>query len=337
LNASVSIGVGSASIDTKRAQLAEAIRLAAEVLREPSYPPQEFEELRRAALTRAESRLSDPSAIADERLERHLAPYPKGHWLERRTTEERIADLKSVTLDQAKRCHDELVGASGAIFAAVGDFDPEAVTKLIEELFGNWKSPAPYIRIASRYFERPALEEEVRTPDKANATLRAGLNIELRDDHPDFPALVLGSYLLGGSSAARLPLRVREKEGLSYSTYAFFSASSLDLSASFGVEAIFAPQNKARVETAIRECQARRARIATARARAGRFAARADFELRVPRAHVRLGCGFREAHSGPDRVPGARGTASAHRPGTALGAEGGRLPLAAAGYLARAA
>ena len=253
LNASVSIGVGSASIDTKRAQLADALRLAAEVLREPSYPPEEFEELRRAALTRAESRLSDPEAIASERLERHLAPYPRGHWLERRTTADRIADLKAVTLDEAKRCYGDLVGATGAIFTAVGDFDPEAVTKLVEELFANWKNPAPYKRIASRHFDRPALQEEVRTPDKANATLRAGLNIELRDDHPDFPALVLGSYLLGGSSAARLPLRVREKEGLSYSTYSFFSASSLDPSASFGVEAIFAPENKARVEAAILE------------------------------------------------------------------------------------
>jgi zinc protease len=253
LNASVSIGVGSASIDTKRAQLADALRLVAEVLREPAYPPEEFEELRRAALNRAESRLSDPESIADERLERHLAPYPRGHWLERRSTQERIGDLKKVTLDEAKSCYGDLVGATGAIFAAVGDFDPDAVTKLVEDLFGNWKNPAPYKRIASQHFERPPLEEEVKTPDKANATLKAGLNIALRDDNPDFPALVLGAYLLGGNSAARLPLRVREKEGLSYSTYAFFSASSLDQTASFGVESIFAPENKKRVESAIKE------------------------------------------------------------------------------------
>jgi zinc protease len=253
LNASVSVGVGSASIDTKRAQLADAMRLVAEVLREPAYPPEEFEELRRAALNRAESRLSDPEAIADERLERHLAPYPRGHWLERRTTQERIGDLKKVTLDEAKSCYGDLVGATGAIFSAVGDFDPDAVTKLVEDLFGSWKNPAPYKRIASQHFERPPLEEEVKTPDKANATLKAGLNIALRDDNPDFPALVLGAYLLGGNSAARLPLRVREKEGLSYSTYAFFSASSLDQTASFGVESIFAPENKKRVESAIKE------------------------------------------------------------------------------------
>jgi zinc protease len=158
-----------------------------------------------------------------------------------------------VTLDEAKRCYGDLVGATGAIFTAVGDFDPEAVTRLVEELFANWKSPAPYKRIASRHFERPALQEEVRTPDKANATLRAGLNIALRDDHPDFPALVLGSYLLGGSSAARLPLRVREKEGLSYSTVFILQRQLARPSASFGVEAIFAPENKARVEAAIRE------------------------------------------------------------------------------------
>ena len=56
--------------------------------------------------------------------------------------------------------------------------------------------------------------------------LRAGLNVKLRDDHPDFPALVLANYLLGGTSTARMPGRVREKEGLSYSTFTSFSSDS---------------------------------------------------------------------------------------------------------------
>ncbi|MBI2750530.1 MAG: insulinase family protein [Burkholderiales bacterium] len=253
LNASVSVDADSASIETKRAQLADVLRLVTEVLREPSFPANEFEELKRASLTSAESHRSDPSVIASERLARYLAPYPRGHWLEAKSTDERIAELKAATLDDARRCYGELVGATGADFVAVGDFDPDAVAKLVEELFGGWKSPHPFTRIPARHFERPPLAEEVRTPDKANAILRAGVNLKLRDDHPDFPALVLGRYLLGGSSAARLPERVREKEGLSYSTYAYFNASSLDESARFGVAAIFAPQNKSRVETAIRE------------------------------------------------------------------------------------
>ncbi len=253
LNASVSVDLDSASIETKRGQLADALRLVAEVLRQPSFLAAEFEELKRASLTGAEARRSDPSAISAERLSRHLTPYPRGHWLEPKSTDERIGELTAATLDDARRCYTDLVGATGADFVAVGDFDPDAVTALVEELFGGWKNPRPYTRIRARYFERPPHQEEVRTPDKANAALRAGLNLRLRDDHPDFPLLVLGSYLLGGSSAARLPARVREKDGLSYSTYAHFSASALDESASFGVASIFAPQNSERIEKAIRE------------------------------------------------------------------------------------
>jgi zinc protease len=107
--------------------------------------------------------------------------------------------------------------------------------------------------VRSRHFERPAADKEVITPDKANAVLRAGLNVRLRDDHADFPALVLANYLLGGSSTARVPGRVREKEGLSYSTFTSFNASAFDEVGTFRVAAIFAPQNRERVERAIRE------------------------------------------------------------------------------------
>jgi len=253
LNANVGVGVGGASLNVRRPQLDDSLRLVAEVLREPSFPEQEFEELRRASLTGAESQRGDPGAIASERLARHLNPYPPGDWNYVETTEETIAGMKAATLDEARHCYADLVGATGAQFVAVGDFDPDALTRLLEDLFGDWKSPAPYARIPSRYFSVAPLEETAQTPDKANAVLRGGMNLPLRDDNADFPALILGNYLLGGSSSGRLPTRVREKEGLSYSTYSYLSADALDTAGSFGVSAIYAPQNRDRVERAIRE------------------------------------------------------------------------------------
>ncbi len=253
LKANVSVGGEGASMTTQRAQFDATLRLVAEVLRSPSFPASEYAELKQAAITNTESQRSDPGAIASERIARYLAPYPKGHWLHVLSTQERIDELQKSSLDDARRCHGELFGATGADFVAVGDFDPDAVARLLEELFGGWKSPVPYVRIPSRYFERPPTEAVVRTPDKANAVLRARINLRLRDDDPDFPALVLGNYLLGGSTNARLPTRIREKEGLSYSTYSSFTASPLDAAGSFSVSAIFAPQNRDRVETAIRE------------------------------------------------------------------------------------
>jgi zinc protease len=253
LKANVGVGASGASINVRRAQLDDTLRLVAEVLREPAFPASEFEEMRRAALTGAESQRGDPAAIAGERLTRHLNPWPRGHWNYVESTEERITDMKVATLDEAKRCYADLVGATGAQFVAVGDFDPDELTKLVGELFGSWKSPAPYARIPARYFERPLLEETVPTPDKANAVLRAGMNLPLRDDNPDFPALLLGNYLVGGTSSARLAARVREKEGLSYGTYSSLSAGQQDAAGSFGISAIYAPQNRERVERAIRE------------------------------------------------------------------------------------
>ena len=50
-----------------------------------------------------------------------------------------------------------------------------------------------------------------------------------------------------------MPERVREKEGLSYSTYTSFNSSAFDEYGVFRVSAIFAPQNRDRVKQAISE------------------------------------------------------------------------------------
>ena len=260
LSASVSLGEQGAAIEVRRENLVPALRLVAEALREPAFPPAEFEEMKRAAIVGAESELSDPSALARVHLARHLSDYPEGHPHWTPTIEERIARMRAVTLEDAKACHRELMGATRADFVAVGDFDPDEVARAVDELFGAWRTPHPFQRVPWRYFERPSLENELVTPDKANAVLRAGLNVRMRDDHPDFPALVLANYLLGGSSTGRIPARVREKEGLSYSTYTTFLSNPFDAAADFRVSSIFAPQNRERVERAIREEMSRAVR-----------------------------------------------------------------------------
>jgi zinc protease len=204
-------------------------------------------------LTAIDTQRTDPQALASLSIGRHLNPYPPEHWFYSPTLEERTNRTRAVSLEDARRCHAELVGASHSELVVVGDFDPDEVTRLAEKLFGDWKSPAPYRRIPHRYFDVPSADRVIETPDKANAVYRAGLNLKLRDDHPDFPALVLGNYLLGGTSDARLARRIREKEGLSYSVGSWINASALDEAGEFGVYAIYAPQNRARLETAIRQ------------------------------------------------------------------------------------
>jgi zinc protease len=91
------------------------------------------------------------------------------------------------------------------------------------------------------------------TPDKANAFYTANLPLKLQDTHPDYPALYLANFLLGSSETSRLWMRVREKEGLSYNVRSRLSVSSFEASASWGVYAIFAPENRNKVQDAIRQ------------------------------------------------------------------------------------
>ena len=253
LKANVGVGGEGGSIETVRESLPETLRLVAEVLRQPSFPPSEFEQLRLSSLTSIDAERSDPRPLASLALTRHLNPYSPEHWLYTATPDEQSARLQALTLDDVRKCYAEFYGASNSELAVVGDFDPDQVARLAEELFGDWKSPRPYARIPLRYTQLPAINRVINVPDKANAVLRAGMVLKLRDDNPDYPALVLGNYLLGGSSDSRLSRRIREKEGLSYSVGSFVTADGFYERGGFGVYAIYAPQNRARVEAAVGE------------------------------------------------------------------------------------
>jgi len=247
------VGGAYASIQTVRENLPAALRLVAEILREPTFPESELAQARKEAITRAEAGRSEPDEVARIALQRALAPYPPDHPSYVMTPDETIAAAQAVTREQLVRFHDDLFGASDGRLAVVGDFDPAAVEALAQEIFGSWKSPRAFRRIPREYKDVPAADRGLETPDKANASYNAGLNLPLRDDDPDYPALALANFLLGGGMSSRLEGRIREKEGLSYGVGSFFFSSDLDRAGSFGVYAICAPQNMARVAADVRE------------------------------------------------------------------------------------
>jgi len=247
-----------ATIETTRENLPAVMKLVAEILREPSFPAKEFELLKQDEMTSIENQRSEPTAIAFNAFSRHMSPYPKGHVNYVKTIDEEVADLKAVTLDDVKKFYGDFYGADHGELAVVGDFDEKEVAKLAGELFGGWKSSRPYARIPDLYHDVQPINKSFETPDKANAFFLAGVNLSLRDDDPDYPALLLGNYMLGGGFLnSRLAVRIRQKDGLSYGVGSSFNASQLDKSGSFRANAIYAPQNAAKLEAAFKEELAR--------------------------------------------------------------------------------
>jgi zinc protease len=69
------------------------------------------------------------------------------------------------------------------------------------------------------------------------------------DQNPDYPALLLANYMLGGGFLnSRLATRIREKDGLSYGVGSQLSIPTKEDSGAFMTYAISAPQNTAKVE-----------------------------------------------------------------------------------------
>jgi zinc protease len=247
-----------ASIETIRENLPAVMRLTAEVLREPSFPANEFEQLKQETLAGIEEQQRDPQSVAGTNFGRHLNPYPKGDVRYTSTPEEDIAELNAAKLDDLKKFYADFYGGAYGEMAVVGDFDAKEIEKLAGDLFSSWKSPRPFARLVTVYRDIPPINQSFETPDKANAVFLAGLRLELRDDDPDYPALVLGNYMLGGGFLnSRLATRVRQKEGLSYNIGSALIANALDKNGQFFVQAIYAPQNAGKVEAAIKEELAR--------------------------------------------------------------------------------
>ena len=242
------------SIETTRENLPAVLTLMAEVLREPAFDAKELEQLRSERLAGLEQQRSEPSAIAFTAYQKHLSPYPKGDIRYVDSIDEGVVDIKAVTREQMVKFHRDFFGAQPAQFAAVGDFDAAGLEKQLTQLFGSWKAAKPFTRVPNEYFEVAALDKTFQTPDKAQAFFVAGLNLNMRDDDPDYPAMVFGNYILGGGFLnSRLMARIRIKEGLSYGVGSRLNVDSFDKSGTFMSFAIYAPQNLARLEQAFKE------------------------------------------------------------------------------------
>ena len=244
----------SASVETVKENLPEVLRLLGEVFRQPSFPAREFETLKEERLSAIEQQQSKPQAIAASTFSRHGNSYPKGHVHYSPTFDEQIASIKTTTLEDLKGFHKAFYGASHGEVALSGDFEPEGIVEVLKEIFPDWNSPSGYKRVENPYQEIPPANRSVETPDKANAVFIAGLPLAVSDSHSDFPALVLGNYMLGGGFLnSRLAVRIRQKEGLSYGVRAYLEARAKDEHGSFTTWAIAAPQNIEKVESAFRE------------------------------------------------------------------------------------
>ena len=169
------------------------------------------------------------------------------------TLDESLADTRAVTREQVRDYYRQVWGLGRAQVAVVGDFDPQTIRGALPELLGGFRSGVTYRRVVLPLTTPQAQDLVLNVPDKANAVYLARLNFPLRDDHPDYPALLVAMRAFGSGTDTRLFHRLRQQEGLSYGVGGTVNVSSEDEQGRYFSYAIFNPAVSAKVAAAMRE------------------------------------------------------------------------------------
>jgi zinc protease len=197
--------------------LSVAVETLAGVLAAPSFAPPDLERMRENTLIAIRQADEQPSTVAQKALFRQVFgthPYstdPTGN----------AASVGALTRADLQDFHDRFYAAENAVVAIVGALDRPAAEALAERAVGGLprgERPAPLPTVADL---TDAAQERISFPS-SQTTILAGQPGMKRGD-PDYFALYLGNHILGGSGLVSLLMdEVREKRGLSYSTYSYF-------------------------------------------------------------------------------------------------------------------
>lgn len=252
---SVTSGPGNATvvIEGVRTTFVPVLELVAAMLRAPRLDAEELERYRKERLVQLDIQKTDPPQQAVNLVTERLTRRPPKHVLHTNSTEETIDGIARATIDEVLGFYRSHYGGSSADFVAVGDFDLAAVTAAATRLFGDWRSPQPFVRPARLYAPSESTFVTLELKDKSNAMLAMGTTLQLQDGDPDYPAVALVVYMLGSGPGAILTTRVRDKEGISYGVLPFFLVQSQDRFATWTYGAMAAPKNIERLQASLRD------------------------------------------------------------------------------------
>jgi len=258
LKANVGINGGgqtvTVSIHTVKENLIPVLGLVTEMLRQPAFAKEEFDKLVEEELANIDQQKSEPQAIASNMFQRILNPWPKNDFRYAMTFDEQEAAVRALKVEDVRKFYNEYYNSVFATLSVVGDFDEPTLTVALNSMLEKWTSPVQFVRAEDKHFEVAARNEKVNTPDKANALMLCGFNVPLRDDDPDYPALVMGNYMLGGGFLnSRLAVRIRQKEGISYGVGSWLQADPIDKTGMFGSYAIYNPDNSDKLVAAYKD------------------------------------------------------------------------------------
>ncbi|WP_310497698.1 pitrilysin family protein [Sandarakinorhabdus sp.] len=215
-----SFDVTRLTLDALKPNLDASVALYAGIVQRPDFPVAELERVRGQILTGIKQEESNPQAIARRLLgpELYGPAHPYGV---PGTGTGTTAGVTAVTRGDIIAWHKRWLRPDTARMFVVGDVTMAELKPMLEKHFGGWRSDAAVPRGTKTFVAVPAPRPRiilVDRPGSPQSVIRGGLVLPLLGkDDPQ--ALRQANYALGGDTASRLSMNLRETKNWSYGAY----------------------------------------------------------------------------------------------------------------------
>jgi predicted Zn-dependent peptidase len=218
LGASADFAGARLSLEVPVSRLARALGLLTEALSAPAFDSSEVGRLVRNRLDGIPLELANPARRASLQLSRELFPASVRMSRPRRGTAETVARIDSGAV---RAFYQAQVRPAAVTAVVVGDLTGVDLDAVLAGTLGGWAAggagPAPAVPPSADGTGRVVI---VDRPGSVQTQLLIGRPGPDRHD-PVWPALVLGTYCLGGTLTSRLDRVLREEKGYTYGVRAY--------------------------------------------------------------------------------------------------------------------
>ncbi|GIQ58105.1 peptidase M16 [Flavobacterium collinsii] len=245
----------SVDVNTYKESFKEVMDILGDLLVNAAFPQNELTKTISEYNTYLESSLNDPRSVAFIELSRQTSKYPKESIFYTATVQEQIDAYKKIKQTEIVDFYKNILGGNNGVGTVVGDLEAKSTAQILESTFGKWNSKSKYERALPTYFETQKADKDYITPDKENAVAVGKISFKMNQKDAEYPAFVMANEILGsgGFLSARIPMRLREKEGISYGAGSFVNVPITNDVAYWAYYAFLNPTKKNAVEVAAKE------------------------------------------------------------------------------------
>jgi predicted Zn-dependent peptidase len=206
------------SLEVPVSRLAKALGLLAEALVAPTFADSEVERLVRNRLDEIPLELANPGRRAAKQLSQELFPASARLSRPRKGTEDTVARIDAAGVRALYRAQVRPATATAVIVGDLTGVDLDAVlTGTLGEWAGDAAEPLPTPGVTADDTGRVVIVDRPGAVQTQLLIGRIGPDRHARG----WPALVLGTYCLGGTLTSRLDRVLREEKGYTYGVRAF--------------------------------------------------------------------------------------------------------------------